>query len=173
MDEVAILDDAVDPGDEGLPIPGDEGHAGAGVQLHSTDELPDPGWPNVHLGQCHGPAGIPVLVLGTHRDHPAHDLAGGPGDGGDGGDAESLIDLGTAGIVDPGHDALNPVGLPCDSGGQDVAVITAAHRREGMCALNSGALKGLAVESDPGHRDPAEISGKPPEGLRVLIDDSD
>src|ERR687894_621761 len=54
-----------------------------------------------------GCCGDPPVRLGAGRQQPAEDLVGGPADGGDGGDAQPLVDLGPAGVVDPGHDVVD------------------------------------------------------------------
>ena len=67
---------------------------------------------------------------GAGREELADHLLGRPGDRRDRRNAEPLIDLGTARIVDTGHDRRDLVGLPCDARGEDVRVVAARYRRE-------------------------------------------
>ena len=80
------------------------------------------------------------------KDAP-QDLVRAPAHGRDGGDAEPLIDLRAAGIVDPGHDVRDVERLAGHAGGQDVGVVAAGDRREGVRLGDAGLLEGVPVEA--------------------------
>ena len=80
-----------------------------------------------------------------------------------------LVQKGT--LVDARDHVLDAVSLPCHSGRQNVAVVTATHRCECMSARDPRILQSLAVETDPLDGDPAEIGSQLAEGLGVLIND--
>ena len=143
------------------------------ASLEPGGALAEPRLAEVHLGEDDGAAGIAVLVLGAEREDPAQDLPGGPGDGGDRGDAQALVDLGAAGVVDAGDDLLDAVGLAGDARREDVAVVAAADRGEGLRARDAGGLEGLAVEADAGDGLAGELRAERAEGLGVLVDDGD
>ena len=127
----------------------------------------------MHLGKRDRAARVPVFVLGSHREHPAHDLACSPSDGCNRRDSESLVNLGPSLVVDARNDPVDAVGLAGDPRGEDVRVVAAAHGGEGVGTLDAGGLEGLSIESDAGYGQPAEISGQPAELLGLHVDDRD
>ena len=107
-------------------------------------------------------------VLG--KDAAQH-LVAAPAHGGNGGDAEALVDLGPSRVVDPGDDVRDVVGFPGDAGGQDVRVVAAGHRGEGIGLGDVRTLEGVPVEADARDLGPGKVAAKPAEGRVVLVDD--
>src|SRR4051794_5004795 len=115
------LAQAVDPGD---PAPG------LLLELHGA--VADPGLGHEHLVDADGAGGVAEVGLGAGGEDPAQHLVGGPLHRRHRGDAQSLVDLGPSGVVDAGHDLLDAEGLPGDTCGDDVGVVTTAHGGEGV-----------------------------------------
>ncbi len=76
---------------------------------------------------------------------PAH-LVDRPGHGRHRGDAEALVDLGAPGVVDARHDVGDLVGLAGDAHGQDVGVVAARDRSQGVRVEGARLLEVVAVE---------------------------
>ena len=115
-------------------------------------------------------AGVAEVGLGAHRQQPAQDLVGGPLHRGHRGDAEPLVDLGAAGVVDPGHDAADAEGLAGHPGRDDVGVVAAGDRGEGVGAVDAGGLEDVAVEADAGDLGAAESRAEAAERVLVGVD---
>ena len=79
-----------------------------------------------------GPVASAHSAVGRVGQEPAPHLVDGPGHGGHGGDAQALVDLGPAGVVDAGHHVGDLVGLAGDPHGEDVGVVAAGHRGQGV-----------------------------------------
>jgi hypothetical protein len=102
------------------------------------------------------------------------DLLGGPPGGGHRGDVQPLVDLGPAGVVDPGDDLLHVVVLPGHPRRDDVGVVAVGHGHERAVLgglLDPGFLQDVAVEPDPYHGLGLESGRQPVEGLGPLVDD--
>ena len=102
---------------------------------------------------------------------PAQHLVGGPLHGRHRRDAEPLVDLGAAGVVDPGHDLLDAEGLAGDPRGDDVGVVTAGHGRERVRPADAGLLQHRLVEAVAGHPVAVEARPEPAEGVGLAVDD--
>ena len=100
------------------------------------------------------------------------DLVDGPRHGGHGGDAEPLVDLGAAGVVDPGHHVGDLVGLPGDAHGQDVGVVPAGHGGQRVGVQRARLLEDVAVEPRP-HDAGAVPLLEAPEGPGGPVHDGD
>ena len=98
------------------------------------------------------PARVAPLARGALGQQPAQHLVGGPAHGRHGGDAQPLVDLGAPRVVDPGDDVLDAERLPGHPRGDDVGVVAAAHRGEGLGLLDAGLEQGVLVEADAGDR---------------------
>ena len=106
-------------------------------------------------------------------EDPAQHPLGRPLHGGDGRDAETLVDGGAAGVVDPGDDPLDPVGLPGDAGDEDVRVVAVRHGGEGAGLLDAGLGEPVAVEADADDLLAGEVEGQAPERPLLPIDHGD
>ena len=116
---------------------------------------------------------VAEVRLGAGRQQPAQHLVGGPLHRGDGGDAEPLVDLGAAGVVDPGDDLLDAERLAGDTRGDDVGVVAAGDGRERVGAADAGLLQDLLVEAVSGHLVAVEPGAEAPEGVGLAVDDRD
>ena len=135
-------------------------------------------WPTHDLGDRHlvepdGAGRVAEVGLGAGRQQPAQHLVGGPLHRGDRGDAEPLVDLGAAGVVDPGHDLLDPERLAGHPRGDDVGVVAAGHRGEGVGATDAGLLQDLLVEAEAGDLVAVEVGPQPAERVGLAVDDGD
>src|SRR5919112_767008 len=90
------------------------------------------------------------------QQHP-HQAVRAPRHGGHGRDTEALVDRSALRVVDPGDDPLDAEGLPGDPGRDDVGVVTAGDRGEGVGLLRAGFDEDLAVEALPDDLAPAEV----------------
>ena len=115
--------------------------------------------------------GVDPVAAGLGREQPAQHLIGGPRHGRDRRDAEPLVDQGPPGVVDPRDDVLDAVGLAGDPGAQDVGVVAARHRREGLGLGDAGGLEVVAVEPEADDFGPGEVGGQAAERPCVLVDD--
>ena len=91
-----------------------------------------------HLGQHHRARRVAPQRLGALGQQLPQHLVGGPADRGHGGDAEPLVHLGPARVVDAGRHPRHAERLPGHPGRDDVGVVAAADRREGVRALDAG-----------------------------------
>ena len=117
------------------------------------------------------PRRVAEVGLGAGGQHPAQHLVGGPLHGGHRGDAEPLVDLGAARVVDAGHDLLDAERLAGHPGRDDVGVVAAGDRREGVGALDAGLLEDGLVEAVAGDLVAVEGRAEPPERVGVAVDD--
>ena len=81
---------------------------------------------DVHLDEHDVPRGSRNCGAAPGGQQPAQHLVGRPADRGDGRDAQPLVDLGAAGVVDPGDDVVDAERLAGHPGRQDVGVVAAA-----------------------------------------------
>lgn len=112
-----------------------------------------------------------MFDLSTLRDKASHDLTCSPGHGRNSRDTQALVDLGSSRIVDPGHYVFDAVGFSGRASGDDICVITAAHRGEGMGHFYASCLKGLSIKPDPFDRLPTKLRTEAAKGLLILVDD--
>ena len=159
MDEIALLNDAVVRRQECGSEAGDERDTCAGCSLQAGHKVANPGRANVYLGEGDGSAWIAVFILSPHGEHLTHTLAGSPGDGGHGRNSKAFVDFSSTLIIDSGDDAFDAIGLAGHPGREDVRVISTAHRGECVGSLDPGVLQCLAIETDSGDRESAEIRG--------------
>src|SRR5262245_49734525 len=142
-----------------------------------------------HAGDVDGGQGL-AGPAGRHRALDHHDVGAGvdpvvlrgvgqeladravdrPLHRGDGRDAEALVDHRPAGVVDAGHDPLDAERLPRHAGGQDVRVVAAGDRSDGLCVADPGLLQRVAVEADAHDLLAREVLVQAPERLGVLVD---
>ena len=119
------------------------------------------------------PGRVAPLRLGAVGQQPAQHLVGGPAHGRDGGDAEPLVDLGPAGVVDPGHDVLDAERLAGDPRGDDVGVVAAADRGERVGSLDPRVLEHVSrskpIAGDASRRRRPGRAGGTPSGLASMI----
>src|SRR6202042_612873 len=115
----------------------------------------------------------PPEWLSALREQLAEHLVSGPADRGHGGDAEPLVDLGPARVVDPRGYPVHAERLAGHPGGDDVGVVTAADRGEGVRALDARLDKHGPVKAHAGNTIALERRAKPAECLRVPVDDRD
>ena len=94
---------------------------------------------------------------GGRREQLAEHLVGRPADRGDRRDAQPLVDLGAAGVVDAGHDVLDAERLAGDPRGDDVRVVAAADRGEGVGLLDACLEQRVAVEPNASDGLAAEV----------------
>ena len=90
----------------------------------------------------------PVVRLLVARQEPPEHLVGGPGDGRDGRDAEPLVDQCAARVVDACDDTLDAEVLARDPRRQDVRVVAARHRGDGVGMVDARRREVLAVEPE-------------------------
>ena len=83
---------------------------------------------------------------------------------------EALVDLGAARVVDAGDDVLDAEGLAGHPGGEDVGVVAAADRGEGVRALDPGLDEVVAVEADAGDGRAGEVGVQLAEARALLVD---
>ena len=135
--------------------PSSRGHAGAGHRDQAEaprllDLGQGPAGPVLGeraVDQREAPGGVgPVADVLVGQQAPA-DLVDGPGHRGHGRDPEALVDLGPAGVVDAGHDVGDLVVLPGDAHGEDVRVVPAGDRGQGVRLERAGLLEVVPVES--------------------------
>ena len=123
-------------GSGSMPSPSrvEVGDPGAGRLLELGERPADPGLGARGTSATHDRAGRVAPSSGSAPcgQQPAQHLVGGPAHGGDGGDAEPLVDLGAARVVDAGHDVLDAERLAGHPGGDDVGVVAAGDRGEGV-----------------------------------------
>src|SRR6202035_2836975 len=81
------------------------------------------------------------------------------------------VDLGPARVIDPGYHPPHAERLPGHPGRDDVGVVTAADRDEGIGALDPRLGKHGPVEADPGDAVAFERGAEPAERLRIPVDD--
>ena len=105
------------------------------------------------------PGRVAEVGLGAGGQEPAQHLVGGPLHGRDRRDAEPLVDLGAAGVVDPGDDLLDAEGLARDPRGDDVGVVAAGDGGEGVGAADAGLLQDRLVEAVAGDLVAVEAPG--------------
>ena len=74
-------------------------------------------------------------------------------------------------IAATGDDVLDAEGLPRDPRADDVGVVAAADRREGVGALDASCAEDVPVEADAGDGHAAELVAQTAEGGGVLVDD--
>ena len=143
-----------------------------GSLLDLGDPVADPAGVEVQLGQDQPAGGFPEIAgqVLFGKDAP-QDLVGAPAHRSDGGNAEPLVDLRAAGIVDPGHDVRDVERLTGNAGGQDVGVVAAGDRSEGVRLGDSGLLQRVPVKPDAGDLPAGEALAEPAEGAVVLVDD--
>src|SRR6478735_5404891 len=115
------------------------------TRQHAFAETVDPGDPALRrdLVDPDGARGVAEVRFGSGRQDPAQHLVGGPLDRRHRGDAQTLVDLGAARVVDPGDDLLDSEGLTGHPRGDDVGVVAARHRGEGIGATDAGLLQDL------------------------------
>src|SRR5699024_2622182 len=171
MQHVLVLQHVLGGDDQTVAEPGQERHPRAGGRLDLGDSTPHPARMAVQLRQDHLAGGVPVLAGCSGGHQPAEHLVGSPADRGDGGDAQALVDLRTAGVVDAGDHVGHPEGLPHHPGGDDVRVVPAGDRSEGVRLLDTGLGEGIPVETHPGDPASLELLRQAAEGIRVLVDD--
>ena len=110
MEQVALLHDAVPGRQDALAEPVDPRDPTEALLLVLADAGTDPALGHEHVVDPDLAGGIAEVGFGAGRQDPPQHLVGGPLHRGDGGDAEPLVDLGAAGVVDPGHDLVDPNG---------------------------------------------------------------
>ena len=131
----------------------------------------DPLLRNHHVVDADGAGGVAEVGLGTGRQDPAQHLVGRPLDRRDRRDAEPLVDLGAAGVVDPGHDLLDAERLARHPRRDDVGVVTAGDRGERVGPPDAGLLEHGLVEAVAGDAVAVEVRPEPPEGVGLAVDD--
>ncbi len=106
------------------------------------------------------------------REEAAHHLVGRPGDRGHGGDAEALVDERPARVVDAGDHAVDGEVLTGDAGGEDVRVVAARDRGDGIGPLDPGFDQVVAVEPEAHDLLPTEatVGQALAERVGVLVD---
>jgi len=77
------------------------------------------------------------------------------------------------GVVDPGDDVLDPVGLTDHAGREDVRVVAVRDGRKSVGVVDPRLVEGVAVEPETCHLLPAEVGAQPTERVSVLVDDRD
>ena len=169
VEHVALLADQVgdvEPGDAG---PGDRGDQGdlAGHRV-SARRLP------AHVSGSSRSTSSERRRSGrsTRRrlvgEQPAAHLVDGPRRPWPPSGCRALVDLGPAGVVDPGDDVGDPVGLPGDPRRQDVGVVAAGHRGERAGLARAAHRRGRRGRSPSRRRSsPGQSVGEAAEGLRV------
>src|SRR6478735_5578532 len=75
------------------------------------------------------------------------------------------------GVVDAGDDLLETEGLPRDARRDDVGVVTARDRGEGVGAADAGLLQHLLVEAVARDLVAVELRAEAPERIRLAVDD--
>ena len=132
----------------GTPGPGDRDQGDlARACSSSARRLPAQRSGSERSTRVEAPGGVGPLADVLVGQQAAPDLVDGPRHGGHGGDAQPLVDLGPAGVVDAGHDVGDLVGLPGDARGEDVGVVAAGHRGQGVRLGAPGLLEVVAVEA--------------------------
>lgn len=131
--------------------------------------MAEPVLSDMNLSERHSSCRVGEFGISSQWQQSAQDLRGGPGYGRHGGDPESLVNLGSPGIVDSGNNVFHVVGLASDAGGEDVRVIATADRCECMSALYSGVFQGLTIEANTFHGNATEVGAEFPERLGVLV----
>ncbi len=170
VEDVAVLEDGVRVGQHTLPEPVDPGDPGVGESWNRLVCSPTQVGADRSGVHADGARRVAEVGLAVGGEDPAQHLVRGPLDGGNGGDAQPLVDLGASGVVDARHDVLDPEGLPGDAGGDDVGVVAAGYREEGVGAVGAGLVEHLLVEAHPGHPDPGEGRAEPAERIGVAVD---
>ena len=130
---------------------------------------------DVHLGR-RGPCRTGRATRGSAPagQQPAQHLVGGPPHGGDGRDAEPLVDLGPAGVVDPGDDVVDAERLAGHPRGEDVGVVAAGDRGEGVGLARSRPRRRISrSKPTPVTVPPVKLGPEPAEGVGLLVDDGD
>ena len=149
VQDVALLADelaGIEPRHAGA---GDRDQAEASGLLEVAQRPARPGLGERALDEGEAPRRVgPVARVLVGQQAPP-DLVDGPRHGGHGGDAEALVDLGAAGVVDPGHHVGDLVGLPGDAHGQDVGVVPAGHGGQRVGLERARLLEVVAVEPRP------------------------
>ena len=111
---------------------------------------------------------VAPLRLGALGQQPAQHLVGRPAHGGDGGDAQPLVDLGAARVVDPGHHVVDAERLAGHPGGDDVGVVAAADRGEGLGRARCRPPRARSRSKPmPVTLPPAKLGPEPAEGVRA------
>src|SRR5690606_30888866 len=149
---------------------GQECDPSAGALLEPGQRLADPAGVDVNLGEPDRPGRVAPLRLGALRQDAPNHLVGGPTDGRYRGDAQPLVDLGAAGVVDPGDHGADTERLPGHARCDDVGVVAAGHRHQRLGVLDTRGGHDLAVEAGPGGGRAAEVGAWAAGGVRVLID---
>jgi hypothetical protein len=173
VQHVALLQRGVVGRDPPLAEAGEERHPGTGAHLELRDRGTDPVEGGRQDIDTHPAGRVPVSRLRAVRQQSPEELVGGPSDADDGRDAEPFVDLCAAGVVDPGHHGLDAERLPGDSRGDDVGVVTAADRGEGVGTFDAGRDEYRAVETEPGDPLTGEGRAETPERLGVGVDHGD
>src|SRR5262245_4458989 len=169
---VALLERARADRDESFPAAVDPGHQDLAFDVDGRDWLPDQVLRNLdpHAEQVARERFLDLLAgVLEHQDH----LLDAPAGGGDRGDVQTFVDVGAHRVVDAGDDLRHVIGLAGDPGRDDVRVVSARHRQEGVGLLDPGLLEDLAVEPEPDQRARLEPRGQPRERRGVLVDDRD
>src|SRR5215468_2616805 len=148
MQDVALLQDRPLTWQQRLAEPGYERDPGVGRRLERADLFAEPFVTAAELREYQRSGRIAPQRRHALWEQPAQHLISRPAHGRDGRNAEPLIDLGAAGVVDSGGDALYAERLSRDPRGDDVRVVAAAHGGEGMSFLDAGLDQHVAVEPD-------------------------
>src|SRR5205814_7334955 len=75
--------------------------------------------------------------------------------------------------IDPGDDVVDTESLPSDPRADDVRVVAAGDRDEGVGLLDPGLDERVTVEADAGDLPAVEVGAESPEGARILVDNRD
>src|SRR3954470_10326962 len=102
VEQVVLLDDAVDGGQHPSAQPVDPRDPGLAGGLEVDGAATDPAGRGRHLVDPDRAGRVAEVGLGADRQESTQHLVGGPLHRRDGGDAETLVDLGPAGVVDAG-----------------------------------------------------------------------
>ncbi len=114
------------------------GHPGAGRVLQRPHRSADPVLVHGHLDDRHGARRVAEDLHVALRHQVAQHPVRRPPHGRHGGDAQPLVDLRPALVVDAGDDPGHAERLAGQPGRDDVGVVAAGHRREGVRAFDAG-----------------------------------
>src|ERR671919_2506211 len=173
VSHVPLLERGVVLRDEPGPAPLHPDHLDLSVGRNGGDLLPEQVVGKLDLEMEQEPAGQRV----AHRLLPVEQevlhLLGGPPHAGHGGDVELLVDVGPAGIVDPGDHLRYLEVLAGHPGRDDVRVVAVRHGDERVGLPDPRLLQDLPVEPEADDRGGLEPRGEAVESLLPLVDDGD
>jgi hypothetical protein len=169
--DVSFLKNGVWSGQEWHPVSSDETDSASGRDFECRRRMAEPALAGAKFSENHVTAWIAVFLCCPGGEEATKHLAGGPRNRGDGGNTESLVYLCTPEVINACDNSFNTVRFACHSSRDDVRVVTAAHRREGMSALDTRAFQGLPIKAHPGDSASVETLAKSPERLCLLVND--